>query len=134
MIGSNVTRRGMIGGLAAGVSVAAVVSSDTLIGAGVLNPREGRLFWFPAPSAGLGIGVTLQACSKSNATRFIRLHEIRTLSGAPHGRILKPNRNRPHREATHDWRDRQWRPTFQNSVRHNEFSGPGMTAGSAGGR
>jgi putative ABC transport system substrate-binding protein len=27
--------------------------------------------------------------------------------GAPHRRILKPNRNRPHREATHDWRDRQ---------------------------
>jgi hypothetical protein len=32
---------------------------------------------------------------------------IRTLSGAPHRRILKPNRNRPHREATQDWRDRQ---------------------------
>ncbi len=33
--------------------------------------------------------------------------EIRTLSGAPHRRILRPNRNSPHREATHDWRDRQ---------------------------
>jgi hypothetical protein len=32
MIGPNVTRRGMIGGLAGGVSVAAVVSSDTFIG------------------------------------------------------------------------------------------------------
>jgi pimeloyl-ACP methyl ester carboxylesterase len=32
MIGSNVTRRGMIGGLAAGVSAAAVISSDTFIG------------------------------------------------------------------------------------------------------
>ena len=31
MIGSNVTRRGVIGGLAAGVSAAAVISSDTLI-------------------------------------------------------------------------------------------------------
>src|SRR6266851_786129 len=49
--------------------------------------------------------------------------EIRTLSGAPHRRILKPNRNRPHREATHDWRDRQQRPTVQNCVQHNEFSG-----------
>jgi hypothetical protein len=97
----------MIGGLAAGVSVAAVVSSDTLIGGGRAQSRKGRLFWFPAPSAGLGIGVTLQACSKSNVTRFIRLREIRTLSGAPHRRILKPNRNRPHREATLDWRDRQ---------------------------
>ena len=32
MIGSNVTRRGMIGGLAAGVSGAALISSDTFIG------------------------------------------------------------------------------------------------------
>src|ERR1700737_3743369 len=32
MIGSNVTRRRMIGGLAAGVSAAAVISSDTFIG------------------------------------------------------------------------------------------------------
>jgi hypothetical protein len=32
-----------------------------------------------------------------------------------------------HREATHGWRGRQWRSTFQNNVRHNEFSGPEMT-------
>jgi len=31
-MGSNVTRRGMIGGLAAGVSGAALISSDTFIG------------------------------------------------------------------------------------------------------
>jgi hypothetical protein len=73
----------------------------------VLNPRKGRLFWFPPPSAGLGIGVTLQVCSKSMPQGFIRLHEIRTLSGAPHRRILKLNRDRPHREATLDWRDWQ---------------------------
>src|SRR5260221_10339798 len=36
-----------------------------------------------------------------------RADEIRALLRAPHGRILKPNRNCPHREATHDWRDRQ---------------------------
>jgi hypothetical protein len=33
--------------------------------------------------------------------------EIRTLLRALHRRMFKPNRNRPHREATHDWRDRQ---------------------------
>ena len=69
--------------------------------------RERRLFWFPAPSAGLGIGVTLHACSKNNATRFIRLHEIRALSGAPYRRNLERNRNRRHREATLDRCDRQ---------------------------
>jgi hypothetical protein len=49
--------------------------------------------------------------------------EIRTLSAASHSRILKPNRNRPHRAATHNWR-----LTFPNSVQHNEFSGPAMIA------
>jgi hypothetical protein len=38
---------------------------------------------------------------------------------------------RVHREATHDWRDRQWHPIFQHGVRHNEFSAPGIIAGSA---
>src|SRR6202047_1508600 len=59
--------------------------------------------------------------------------EIRALSGAPHRRILEPNRNRPHRETAHDWRDRQLRPTF-HSIQHDEFSGPEMIAGNAGGR
>jgi hypothetical protein len=45
MIGSNVTRRGMIGGLAAGVSVAAVVSSDTLIGGGRAQSAKDVCFW-----------------------------------------------------------------------------------------
>jgi hypothetical protein len=35
------------------------------------------------------------------------LDEIRTLSGASHRRILQPSGNRPHREETLDWCDRQ---------------------------
>src|SRR6185312_6636193 len=71
--------------------------------------------------------------TSSQPTIFAPLAE-EACRGAPHGRILIPNRNRPDREATHDWRDRQERPTFQNSVQHNEFSGSEMIAGSAGGR
>jgi pimeloyl-ACP methyl ester carboxylesterase len=40
MIGSNVSRRGMIGGLAAGVSAAAIVSSDTFIGGARAQPAR----------------------------------------------------------------------------------------------
>ena len=49
---SNITRRGMIGGLAAGVSAAALISSDTFISGARAQPRERRLFWLAAPFCG----------------------------------------------------------------------------------
>jgi len=50
---SNVTRRGMIGGLAAGAGAATVISSDTFIsGARAQSARKNFLFRFPVPSCG----------------------------------------------------------------------------------
>ena len=63
---SNVSRREMIGGLAAGVSAGSVTSSDTFIEkVRALNPRKRPLFWYPAPSLGLGLGAVFRTGSKS---------------------------------------------------------------------
>jgi hypothetical protein len=58
--------------------------------------------------------------------------EIRTLSRAPHGRILKPNRNSciVRRHATGAIGNSA--PRFRIAYSTNEFSGPEMIAGSTG--
>ena len=52
--------------------------------------------------------------------------EIRTLSAGSPRAYPYTNRNRPQREAIHDWRDRQQRPRFGTADSTNEFSGSAM--------
>ena len=52
--------------------------------------------------------------------------DIRTLSAGSPRAYPHTNRNRPHREAIHDWRDRQQRRTFRNDGQDSEFGGSAM--------
>jgi hypothetical protein len=73
MIGSSVTRRGMIGGLAAGVSVAAVVSSDTLIGGGRAQSAQRTFVLVPAAFCGAWYWRDASGLLEKHATRFYSL-------------------------------------------------------------
>ena len=78
MIGSNVTRRGMIGGLAAGVSVAAVGSSDPLIGGGCA--QSARRTFVLVPGAFCGAWYWRDASGLLEEQR----HKVYSLTRNPH--------------------------------------------------
>ena len=71
---SNVTRRGMIGGLGAGVSAAALISSDRFISGARAQSARKTFVLVPGAFLGLGLGVAFQTSSKSRAIRSIRSH------------------------------------------------------------